>query len=215
MSVTKKHKKPVRLGMPVHTLDGEVGRSSRIITDPESRQPIYLAVKIGGVRRRREVVVPVSLVSSVSAETINLDITSEALANFPAYEFTYRKGRYEKPYPIGNLHYGGAYKPAANSAFLVLKQRSVPDQSVAVEKGMVIHDCTGQEVGKVEGLILDQEERQGKFIVFRRDHFSPLQLIPADLVQDASSTEVKLHIDLEFVEKLPEYSERTAQRWSA
>jgi sporulation protein YlmC with PRC-barrel domain len=80
---------------------------------------------------------------------------------------------------------------------------------------MQVRDCDGREVGKVEGVILDQEQRQGKYIVFRRDSFSPLQLIPAALVQDVSSTDVKLSIAWEFVEKLPEYSHRAAQRMSA
>jgi len=195
--------------MPVHALDGEAGKITRIITDPESRQPIYLVVKIGRLRRRREVVLPVSLVSSVSVETVNLDITREALAGFPDYEVVIVKGKYKRPEFFSYPSSIPLYYPPDNSGFMVLRQRSVPDQSIAVEKGMAVQDCTGRPVGKVEGVILDQGKRQGKYVVFRRDHFSPLQLISVDLVQDVSSAEVKLRIEAEFVEKLPEYSERS------
>jgi hypothetical protein len=94
---------------------------------------------------------------------------------------------------------------------MVLRQRSVPERSISFEKGMTVSDCAGQQSGKVEGVILDQEKRQGKYIIFRRDHFFPLQIIPADLVQDISSTTVKLRVDRKFIKYLPEYSERPLQ----
>jgi hypothetical protein len=96
MKVIKKHRKPLRLGIPVHARDGMAGRNSKVITDPESCQPTYLAVKTGRLHRRREVVVPVSLVSSVDAEIVTLDMTREALADFPDYEMTIVKGEYKK-----------------------------------------------------------------------------------------------------------------------
>lgn len=209
MGASKKHRKPLRLGMPVHALDGEAGKISKIITDPESRQATYLAVKTGRLLSRKEVVIPVSLVSKASAEAVFLKITREALADYPVYEVTVVKGQYQKPqyFPRG-LTIPAYYLPD-NRGYMVLRQRSVPEQSIAVEKGMQVRDCNGQQAGEVEGVILDQAKRQGKYIVFRRDHSSPLQLIPADLIQNISSAEVKLRIDGKSIEKLAEYSERS------
>jgi sporulation protein YlmC with PRC-barrel domain len=208
MKVIKKHRKPLRLGMPVHTRDGVAGRISKVITDPESYQPTYLTVKIGRLRRRREVVVPVALVSSVDAEIVTLNITREALADFPDYEVTIVKGEYKKPQYVMRGRSYPYFDPPENSGFMVLRQRSVPERSISVEKGMIVSDCAGQQSGKVEGVILDQEKRQGKYIIFRRDHFSHLQIIPADLVQDISSTTVKLRVDRKFINNLPEYPDR-------
>ncbi|HEM62103.1 MAG TPA: PRC-barrel domain containing protein, partial [Chloroflexi bacterium] len=81
-----KYTQKLRLGMPVFATDGKAGKIAKIITDPESRQPVYLAVEIGRLPNRREVVLPVSLVRGVTAETVNLDITRQTLADFPDYE---------------------------------------------------------------------------------------------------------------------------------
>jgi sporulation protein YlmC with PRC-barrel domain len=206
-----KPKKPVGLGMPVQTLDGKAGSVIKIIADPESRRPLYLAIKTGRLGNRREVVVPASLVSSASEETATLAVSRKKLLEFPVYEVTLMKGEYKKPefFPrsYGNIH----YFPSDNSGYVVVKQRSIPDHLIAVEKGMQVVDCDGNKVGKLKDLIMDQEQRQGKFIVLGRDHFSPLQMIPSGLVQDVSSAGIKLSIAWDSVEKLPEYTQRAAR----
>lgn len=213
MSGIKKNRKALQVGIPVLALDGEAGRIARIVIDPQDHQPTYLVVKIGRGMRRREIAVPVSLVASASAETVSLSVTRDALEDFPDYEVTVRERRYEKPFPVGRLP-KQAYTPATNSGYLVLRQRSVPEQSVAIAKGMPVRDRAGLPVGTVEGLILDHEEREGKYIVFRSDPFSPLRLIPAPLVEAVTSAGVDLRIGRELAGRLPEYSDTLAQRWA-
>ncbi|HKZ83692.1 MAG TPA: hypothetical protein VJ793_08550 [Anaerolineae bacterium] len=214
MKEQTKRKKQLTLGAQVNCLDGKAGTLSRIITDPESRRPTYLVVKRGRLRSR-EIVVPVSLVAEVTPEAVTLDITRKALVDSPDYEVTVRKGRYQKPMPVPDLRRPVAiYTPPSNSGYMVLRQRNVPDRSVEVRQGMRIWDCGDREVGKVEGIVVSVQKRQGKYIVFRPKRASSPQLIPADLVEDVTSKGVRLRIDREYAGRLPIYSPRLAKKWA-
>jgi sporulation protein YlmC with PRC-barrel domain len=215
MNTTKKNKKPFRLGTPVFAGDRKAGRITKIIADPGKRLPLYLAVRTGWLRRGREIVVPISLVSSASAEKVALALTKDELQQFPDYEFTFVKEEYKKSEFFPSSYGTSLYYPPDNSYFRVIKQRSVPDHSIAVEKGMQVFDHGGQKVGRVKGLILDKTLRQANFIVLSGDYFAPLKLIDTRVVQDVSSTGVKLSIDWKTVEKLPEFSKKTAKSLSA
>lgn len=197
--------KLLKLGTKVRTRDSTAGRVSKIITDPKSHQPTYLVVKRGHLFPK-QVVVPVSLVSDVTLEEVELDTTQEALAAFPDYEVTLPTGTYEKPFPAPRNRPAAIYTPPANKGFMVLRQRSIPEESVPVEKGMIVRDCEGYQVGKVEGLVLDAEQHQGKYIAMRREPpFSDLQVIPVELVADAQEGEIHLHITAKQAEGLAAY----------
>ncbi|MDD5468852.1 MAG: hypothetical protein PHS96_13705 [Anaerolineales bacterium] len=204
-------KKQIGLGLKVHCLDGQGGKVSKIITDPESHQPTYLVVKRGRLHVR-EILVPVSLVAEVTEEAVFLNITRETLVGLSDYEYTVRKGKYQKPLIVGHPRPRYLHYPASSKGFMVLRQRNVPERSVAVEKGLVILDSEGRQVGKVEGVIVDSRKRQGRYVLFRRVHESTPRLIPSDLVDDVTPEAVRLRIGGEYVELLPVYTKRTAPR---
>jgi sporulation protein YlmC with PRC-barrel domain len=184
----------IQLGMGVQALDGPVGTVASVVVDPEHREPAYLVLRRRKLRAS-EVVVPVSLVSEVRDEKVFLEVDRESLQGFPAYEVTLREGDYRKPVA------GPLLKPApgsswASQGYAVLRARSVPDRTVAVERGMGVVDALGQGVGRVDGLILSQETRQASHLVLR--HQEPLlnrgRLLPIDLVEDVRAGEVRLNI---------------------
>jgi hypothetical protein len=213
MKEQTKRKKQLTLGAPVNCLDGKAGTLSKIITDPDSRRPTYLVVKRGRPRSR-EIVVPVSLVVEVTPAAVELDITRKALADFPDYEVTVQKGKYQKPMPVPDPRRPiTIYTPPTNSGYMVLRQRNVPEQSVEVKRGMAVRDCEGHQVGKVEGIIVGVSKRRGKYVVFRRTRSRSLRLIPAELVEDVSLEGVQLRVDCDFAEKLPDYTPRLARKW--
>jgi|GEM_PF-1763033 len=210
------HRKQLKLGMTVNCLDGRAGKISKIIADPESHRPTYLVVKRGRLRTT-ELVVPVSLVEAVVMESVQLSITLDALRDFPVYEYTVHRGKYEIPKLIGRRPVA-VYTPPANKGYMVLKQRAVPERSLAVEKGLVIRDSYGREVGKVAGLIVDGDERKGKYIVFRNPHSATEQLIPTELIDDVTADSVHLRIDRRYLDGLPtfqpEYAGSMLDYWS-
>jgi sporulation protein YlmC with PRC-barrel domain len=206
-------KKQLGLELGVQCLDGRGGKISKVVIDPDSHQPTHLVVKRGRLHVR-EILVPVSLVAEVTEETVFLNVTRETLVGLSDYEFTVRKGEFQKPLMVGypRPHYMGF--PASNKSFMVLKQRNVPERSVAVEKSMAILDIEGHKVGKVEGIIVDSRKRQGRYLLFQRMHGTVPQLIPSDLIDDVSEGNVRLRIDRDYMERLPVYTRRTARRWA-
>jgi sporulation protein YlmC with PRC-barrel domain len=198
--------KRVELGTQVWTLDGEAGTVDKIVTDPQGRRPSYLVVKRGRLQQRR-IVVPVSLVADVSAEGVALETTRPALDQFPDYEITVQHGEYRRPVPIGAPRPIGAFVPASNKDFMVLRQRSVPDTSISVDEGMEVLDATGLRVGQVQGLVLDSDSRQPSHIVLHQS--GPLasqhRLVPVDLVARVREDRLQLHINSEHVAGLEPY----------
>jgi len=190
------------LGMDVMCSDGAAGRVSRIVTDPARLHPRYLVVQKGRLRRR-EIVVPVSLVAGISAHGVRLDMTLKALAAFPDFEVKVRQGSYSKPVPMGGTRPIGIYTSPGNAGFMVLRQRNVPDQSVAVEKGMPVRDRARRKVGTVEAIIANSTTRWGDFIVVRRvPATTDLRLVPVELVAGAKDGEIRLRIDAAHVDGL-------------
>lgn len=198
--------KQINLGARVRAQDGEVGTVARIVVDRDEREPDYLVVKRGRVRPR-QVVVPVSLVTDVSGKAVTLDTTQKALESFPDYEVTVREGEYEKPIPVAGPQSVAVYTPAANQGFIELRQRSVPEGSVSVEKGMDVVDARGQNVGQVHGLIAETGTRKALHLVVRQRH--PLEkrdrLIPTDLVAGVGDGAVRLRITADHVDGLGVY----------
>lgn len=192
--------KQIKLGAQVWVADGEVGTVEQIVVDPKTHEPGYLVIKYGRLPpRRRHIVAPVSLVNEASARKVTLATTREALELFPDYEVTVRKGKYEKPEPVGYPHMIGTYTPPSNEGYMVLKQRNVPESNVSVKQGMSVLDAAGVQVGQLHGIIADQESRQAKSLVVQyTDRFqSQAWLVPVDLVADVRADKIHLHITSE------------------
>lgn len=196
----------ISLGMPVEAEDGEVGTVNKVVVDPEGREPAYLVIKQGTIMTR-DVVVPVSLVRSVSQEKVILAMTQEALDDFPEYEVTVRKGRHPTPIPVGRPYPVGTYTPDSTTPFTVITQRSVPEDNIAVEKGMDVVDAAGEKVGQIQGLVAKPESRQVTHLVLRQPGppRSRDRLLPVDLVEDVRSNAVHLRISSDHVAGLQPY----------
>lgn len=195
-------KKQMKLGDTVVATDGPAGVVAKIIVDPAGREPDYLVVRRGRIRYRH-IVVPVSQVIDVTEGKVLLSASGAVLDEFPDYEVVERYGTYQKPLPVGTRYRPvGAYLPPSNAGYMVLQRRSVPESSVAVEKGMVIRDATGQRVGRVAGLLLDSDPRAVTHILLQlpaplartTDATSQPFMIPAALVAGVRDSEVHLAI---------------------
>lgn len=204
----------VELGARVRAENETVGIVEKIVVDPEHHEPGYLVVKQGRIPpRQRHIVVPVSLVSEVLSGAVTLATTPAALASFPEYEVTVRKGEYQKPIPLGYPRPYDLSTPVSNQGYMVIRARSVPDTSVSVEQGMAVRDAQGRQVGRVHGLILDSDKRQASHIVVRlpklladRD-----RVVPVDLVDDVHSGSIHLRITAAHVDALTIYQPEKAE----
>jgi sporulation protein YlmC with PRC-barrel domain len=193
--------KRIELGDGVQAVDGRVGVVEKVIVDPDERKPGYLVVKRGRVRPRR-IVVPVGLVDEVAAGQVTLSLTRAALDDFPDYEVTEQHGTYEKPMPVGPRRPVATYTPPSNAGYMVLRQRTVPEAAVPVEKGMAVKDDKGMLVGRVVGLLLDHERRTATHILVQRP--APMTVatpatmqtfvVPVELVKAVQEGQIQLRI---------------------
>jgi sporulation protein YlmC with PRC-barrel domain len=206
MKGQKDQMKQVNLGMKVHCLDGEAGVVSRIITNPERKRPSYLVVKRGRLIKR-EIVVPVSLVADVTQEMVRVNTTLDELENFPDFEVTVRQGSINRPMALGSPRPNMLWHPPANSAYMAVKQHPFSDELVKVEKGLVILDSAGVQVGKLDGIIMDRDQQKASFIILNPSREKVQRLVPVSLVDSASSDGVKLYIEKEYVSKLQVFAE--------
>ena len=198
--------KQIELGAHVRAADGAVGRVDKIVVDSDEREPGYLVIKRGRVRPRK-IVVPVSLVSDVSGDDVTLDTSREALRSFPDYEVTVREGEYGKPVPVAGPQSVAVYTPPTNRGYVALRQRSVPEASVSVERGMDVVDAADLGVGEVLGLIAETGSRRASHLVLRQRH--PLEererLVPVDLVAAVQGDTVQLRITADHLRGLAGY----------
>jgi sporulation protein YlmC with PRC-barrel domain len=199
-------KKKIKLSSRVWAKNEKVGMVTKIVVDPETHEPGYLVVKRGRIRLRH-IVVPVSLVSDVTTEGVVLDTPADVLDGFPDYEMTVQKGEYHKPVPIGSPRPYAFYEPPSNQGYMALRQRTVPDTTVSVEKGMAILDSTSLKVGRVDGLVMDSEKQQAIQILLRQPGPGNTRhrIIPADLVDNVRGGAVHLRIRAEHVNGLGFY----------
>jgi sporulation protein YlmC with PRC-barrel domain len=137
-------------------------------------------VKVGRGPRKREITVPVSYVIEVTSAAGELGLTRRELETFPSYEARVRSGNYPPPVleQLGMLPTSRATK-----GYMVLRQRSVPDQAAEVRKGMPVRDSHGRAIGTVSNLIVNRAHRQITHVIIRRARRArDLRTVPAGLV---------------------------------
>lgn len=205
-------KRVYSIGASVQVQDGEAGRISRVITDRKTRKPTDLVVKFSWPFPR-EVAVPISFVQSATPSRVKLEVTREALEAFPDYEVVVRMGRYEKPFPVGRPRPVDIYLPQSNRGLLAVRQRSVPDGSADIHRGISVLDVHGRKVGTVDGILVREGEQTCRYLVLRVKG-GGLRLAPAELVADVTSDAVRLKVDSKFVSGLLPYNpERMSRVW--
>jgi sporulation protein YlmC with PRC-barrel domain len=202
-------KKELTLNMPVRSQGGKAGHLERIIADPETHEPAYLVVKRGLIpSRQRQIVVPVSLVREVTAQAVMLDTTLEVLDTFPDYEITVEKRRKSQPDPtLYEPLIPPIMRPWTQEGKVRVRERTVPEHTVDIRRGMTVYDCAGVKLGQAEGISADAEEHRASHLVLRQQRRlkGEQRLIPVDLVDFTIRSNIYLSIGKDHVQRLPLY----------
>lgn len=200
-------KKQLELGMPVHCLDGEAGDLDGIVVDPRNHQPAYLVVR-QGLLSPRQIVVPVTLVADVASGIVLLETVLDTLKRFPDYEVTVERYQPDTPTEyrpeLPPLALERALRPERT---INVAERTVPERTVDVARGMTVYDDAGSKIGRVEGVIVDTESRQVSHLVVLGP-FSLVdehRLIPVELVDFTVESRVYLRVPESELESLPVY----------
>lgn len=202
-------KKQLTLGMPVRCPEGEVGTLDRVVADPENHEPTFLVVKHGRMpRRQRQIVMPVSLVREVTAGAVMLDTTLEALETFPDLEVTVKKRPPSQPdRTLHEPRFPPIMRPWFQDGTVTMRERTVPERTVDIQRGMTVYDCAGVKLGQVDGIIADAGEHRASHLVLQqqRRQKDGQRLVPVDLVDMVIRSHVYLSIAKEHVQGLPVY----------
>ncbi|MCL5994465.1 MAG: PRC-barrel domain-containing protein [Chloroflexi bacterium] len=167
----------IKLGAKVYSSDEQqLGTVSHVILYPGTKEVTHLVVQKAGT----QALVPADLVYSADEKRIVLRQAAQDWTQFPAFQ------------PGGDV-------PAQVDPDL----RNIPEGTVALKEGAKVITSDGQNVGNLEHFnttenrITDLFITKGKLLKTRR-------LVQSELISSVLENEIRLTVDAEFVNSLPE-----------
>ena len=202
-----------KIGAPVLTDDGEVGRLKYVVVDPNAEIVTHLVVERGSLLRH-EIVVPTGWVEHADAQGIRLHAKLdelEALPEFREVEFwapdpTARPISGHPPpdtriwiSPYGTVH-------TFHSASILHRVRlGIGEEEILIRRGLPVYTADGDRIGTVDHLLVDPEtHRVAHLIIHRGRWFSQDEdyIVPIDDVTTASEYGIRLRLRREEIDQV-------------
>jgi sporulation protein YlmC with PRC-barrel domain len=187
----------------IYTTDGECGRLTNWVLDPESKTVTHL-VMAGKDIRHTEHLVPIELVLEATPQKVLLRGNCQVVHALP--EFTETEYRRQMiPY------YDGYYEPFRNQPAPIpvmvtvpVKHRLVPPGELAVDRRARVKATDGQ-VGRVDEFVVDASNGDVTQLLLRQGHLWAQRdvAIPAEQIARIAGDTVYLSLDKQQVEDLP------------
>jgi len=205
-----------REGTGVYTADGaHVGSVERIVVEPVEKRVTHLVVA-EGVLRSHDKVLPVELVEHIAPDRIELrpGVDVDRLADFEEagslpFESPERRG----PWVLASSADG--FRPVAIptlGAVLLYAEpqpgstrRSVPAGSVAFTTGTHVLASDERDLGRLDEVITDQDDRVTHLIVEKGLLRHTRRAIPVSWIVEDSESQIRLAVDSSVVEAVPAY----------
>lgn len=213
-----------KFGTDIVNFEGEkVAELYQVVIDPATDEITHLVAKKGFLFPDDKVI-PISLVMSSNEDQIKLydfEGDFEDLDDFAEVEYV----KAESERKISMLDARGmnvppllAYPPAGHGGFGYVPVvnypeqpetemvKNIPDQTVDIPDNARVIGLNGEHVGNVEEVIVDPTSDQiSHFVISKGLFFSEEKLIPISWVRGFDSNKLKLVVNEEIVENLPEY----------
>lgn len=77
--------KVIELGMPVHNVEGKIGKAGRVVVNRERNEIAYLVVRRGLIFPE-QLVIPITMIEGVSEDSVQVTGTDDALKHLSRYE---------------------------------------------------------------------------------------------------------------------------------
>jgi len=169
------------IGAAVSGRDGAIGKVTRVVVDPVGRVVTHLIVEPGhGLDPNR--LVPLSLVTGVTADEIKLSCTQAEFGQLDVAEEThFLPGGLDDPvYGPGDVVSWPYYSLALESRGfgpagvggalpLAVTYDKVPLGEAAVRRGEHVHATDG-EIGRVQGLVIDASDHHVTHVLLQEGH---------------------------------------------
>lgn len=206
------------IGAKVLTADGEqVGTVDRVVIEPDTQEVTHLVVQ-KGILFTEDKVIPMSLVSNATEEQVSLQKADDDLDEFPDFvesnfvpadrgpdSVSVTNNRANTFYwypPVGG--YGGFAAHAIPR--YVVKTEHIPEGTVALDEGANVISSDGEHVGDVERVFTDSENDRATHLLISEGLFlKEKKLVPTRWIEHVFEHEIRLFVDSELVESLPEY----------
>lgn len=205
-------------GAKVFTADGkQVGTVDRIVIEPDTKEVTHLVVQKGFLFTQDKVI-PLSLVGPATESQVTLRKNEDDLEEFPDFiesEFVptdrgpqsvaVSRNRARAIYwypPIGGYEgFAGHTRPQ-----YVVKTERIPEGTVALDEGANVITSDGEHVGDVERVFTDsQDDRATHLLISDGIFFKEKKLVPTHWINRVFEEQVRLWVDSNLVESLPEY----------
>lgn len=179
-------------GADVYSAKGEkLGSLSRVIIDPNTRKVSHLVVEKGLLFTTNKLI-PMSRVNPLNEEMIVLNSADEA-EEYQDFEESHFVSLEPGEYPSGEIATSYWYPPTDFAwwrtglqtvyppmpAYTIRTTQNIPDGTVALEEGAKVLSADDKDVGNIEQLIVDpQDKRVTHFVVSEGLFFKERRLIP-------------------------------------
>jgi sporulation protein YlmC with PRC-barrel domain len=205
------------IGTAVSGSDGAIGKVTRVVVDPIGRVVTHLIVEPDhGSEPNR--LVPLSLVTKVTADEITLNCTKAAFGQLDSAEETqFLPGSPGDPaygegemlvwpyYSLGLGSQGFGPGTVGGAMPLAVTYDKVPSGEVAVRRGEHVHATDG-EIGRVQGLVIDTSDHHATHVLLQEGHLWGRRdvAIPISAVTKVDDGGIQLKISKQDVQDLPE-----------
>ena len=205
-----------KIGAPVLTVEGEVGRLKYIVVDSDAEVVTHLVVERGRLLRR-DIVVPVGWVEHAGAQGIRLNAKMADLEELPEY----REVEFWAPDPTArpvaghppvNIRYRiSPYStiPTPRSTWVLHRVRlGIAEDEILIRRGMPVYTADGDRVGTVDHLLVDSARHRvthlvvhcGRWLSQGEDY-----LVSIDDVTTASDYGIRLRLRRDEIGQLSRY----------
>ena len=186
-----------RKGLRVYSADPhEIGRITRVVLNPDSKQVTHIVVRRGGLFSEDRVI-PIEWFDAASTDQMRLRekaITLESLAKFQTAQ----------PMLVGG---DGSVAPANAGAALDGGCESPPDDSVALREGARVTSKDDEFLGHIDAVIIDRHtDCATHFVIEQGLLWKMRKRVPTFWCGIVAEDEVQLTLVEQEYESLPEYA---------
>ncbi len=218
----------------VKSADGQdVGHLDRVVIDPQTNEISHLVVRKGWLFTEDKVM-PIDMVALSTEDNLTLHSAAGDLEQLANYQETHYWPADQAPLDDGRVStvpatgyaptyywyppFGGV-APMAASTFttgmndVASTRTNVPEGTVALKDGAKVIDRDEDHVGDVEQVLIgSQADRATHFVISQGLLLKTRKLVPTSWVQSYEADRVKLAVDKDFLNRLPEYEEERERR---
>lgn len=179
----------IKLGAKVYSSDDQqVGIVTYIVIYPGTKEITHLVIQKGQLFNTDRVI-PVGSIYSADEKRVVLREAATELAQ--AAEFVH-----------------GQYMPAEHTDQQdsgTAMSGGIPDGTVALKEGAKVITSNGQRVGNVERVFTAPgEDRAANLLISKGVLLKAKKMIPTDLISSVMEEEIRLSVDSDFLNSLPE-----------